>query len=505
MGRTPTLRIGERLGDRFEITDVLPAGGMGEVYRARDTELQRDVAIKLLLGTTQRDLQRFIREAQAGAAFKHANVVSIYDFGTFVYEGDDRPYLVMEFIEGTTLRDRMGKARKDQIIRWLSEVADGLQELHRKGFIHRDVKPSNIMIGTTDDRARIVDFGLAKTEGATITTTNTIVGTIDYLSPEQTEAKTLDFRTDIFSFGVVLYEALTGRHPFHRPKDYHTIHAINFEFPEPIREPEGVIVARCLQKDPIDRYDSAADIARALRELQPSPSRNSTPTQASTVDQDASTVKIDSALPHRRRRHLIAALLLILLVSVIALCRKILPVGVPALRQAIVTPQNAMPAASITVSPGSIGGGQSAHLAWASTNASRIQITPGIGFVAPSGKIDVTPQATTTYIISVWNAAGELARTSAKLEVSPAATGVSGSFFASPDTIHPGESTELKWNSFNATRVVITPGVGSVPLQGRIEVSPRATTTYTITVENASSSTHGTATVYVIGSSTPKR
>jgi serine/threonine protein kinase len=509
MDTTPKIPIGERLDDRFEITEVLPAGGMGEVYRARDTKLQRDVAIKLLLGTALHDHQRFIREAQAGAAFKHANVVSIYDFGTFLHEGHDRPYLVMEFIEGTTLRDRMGKASKDQIIRWLSEVADGLQELHQKGFIHRDVKPSNIMIGTTDNRARIVDFGLAKTEGATITTTNTIVGTIDYLSPEQTEGKPLDFRTDIFSFGIVLYEALTGRHPFHRPKDYHTIHAINFEFPQPIREPEGVIVARCLQKNPIKRYDSAADIASALRELRPTPSRNSAPTEPSAVDQDASTVRIDSTAPHGRWRwYMTAGFVAILLVSMMEFHQKVLPGVAPRIR-ANTAPATAaaqqLPTCGLTATPGTMTFGESAKLRWSSSNAVDAVISPAIGIVGPNGTMDVSPRVTTTYHLVVTTAKGIVAESSVTLLVTGApadlkVTPATGSIIASPATItHQGEVAELRWNSFGATHVVITPSIGIVPLQGRIQVAPTVTTTYTMSINNdtGDNAGRGSATVYV--------
>jgi len=538
MDRTPTLRIGERL-DRFEITDVLPPGGMGEVYRARDTELQRDVAIKLLLRTAPHDLQRFIREAQTGAAFKHPNIVSIFDFGTISRDGHDRPYLVMELIEGTTLRDRMGKANKDQIIRWLSEVADGLEELHRKGVMHRDLKPANIMIGT-DDQARIVDFGLAKTEGTTITTTNTIVGTIDYLSPEQTkQSKGLDYRTDIFSFGIVLYEALTKRHPFRRARDYHTIHAINYEFPDPIRGPVGAIIARCLQKTPTERYGSAADIARALRELQPTPIP-AAPTPVAAVDQNARTLKISvgQITPPVRRWRLIALVATLLSVAIVAFYKQqLLPdaerapqtktapllmatqqtaaLPMPDVERApqtktpplpMATQQTAaLPSCGLTASPGTINLGESAKLTWSSSNAVDAVISPEIGIVGSNGSLDVSPRVTTTYHLVVTNAKGVVAESSVTLLVTGVPAGLkvtptTGSLMASPDTIdRGGEVAMLRWNSFNATHVVITPSIGIVSLHGSIQVAPPVTTTYTMTINNDTGGSAGrtSATVYV--------
>jgi serine/threonine protein kinase len=152
MDKIPTLRIGETFG-RFEIADVLPAGGMGEVYRARDPRLNRYVALKLLLRSEDHDLQRFKREGEMAGQFSHPNIVSIFDAGTQLHADREIPYLVMEFVEGTTLRERMRDASDEQVIRWMSEVADGLEALHQRRVTHRDVKPENIMIGTDDHAA----------------------------------------------------------------------------------------------------------------------------------------------------------------------------------------------------------------------------------------------------------------------------------------------------------------------------------------------------------------
>ncbi len=257
--------------------------------------LQRDVAIKLLLGSGPHDRERFTREARTLAGLSHPNIVGIFEFAIEDHGGRDVPYLVMEFIEGDSLRERTRRSGKDQILRWLCEVADGLAAVHQAGVVHRDLKPANIMIGT-DNRARIVDFGLAKSAGSTVTTSGTIVGTVDYFSPEQTDGlRRLDYRTDIFSFGVVLYEAFTGKHPFRRATDVNTMRAIHLESTERIPGRIGEIVARCLQKRPTDRYDDAADIARDLREFQPASTRETTSPALPAVPNDAATVKIRSS------------------------------------------------------------------------------------------------------------------------------------------------------------------------------------------------------------------
>lgn len=511
MDRTPTLRIGETL-DRFVITDVLPAGGMGEVYRARDTELQRDVAIKLLLRAEGHDLERFVREARIAAGFSHPNLMSIFDVRTQHRGEQTLPYLVMEFIEGQTLGDRMRTAGQDQVIRWLSEVADGLHALHECGVVHRDLKPANIMIGTTDNRARIIDFGLAKTNGSTVTTTGTIVGTVDYFSPEQANQETVDFRTDIFSFGIVLYEALTGRHPFRRPTNLHTMHAIHAESPGPMPSRGGAIVARCLEKIPTNRYDDAADIAHQLRELQPAP-RPNTPatTSAPTVDHDARTVEITSHQPSPlgRRLRLVTLITTLVLTGAIAMYQQQrLPDTAPASRAAnlppLVAAQHALPSCGLTASPGTITFGGSAKLNWLSSNVVDAVISPAIGIVSPNGSVDVSPRITATYHLVVTSAEGSVTESSVTLLVTDTPTAfkanlVSGSIIASPAIIsRKGDVAILAWNSFEATHVVITPSIGIVPLQGRIQVEPRTTTTYTMTISNeAGRSGHGSAIVYV--------
>src|SRR5262249_2737680 len=223
------LGTGTRLGP-YELLSPLGKGGMGEVYRAKDTRLDRTVAIKVLpqdLSSNPQLRQRFEREARAVSALSHAHICVLYDVGQ--QNGID--YLVMEYIEGQSLADRLtkGPLPLDQALGYAVQIADALDKAHRAGIIHRDLKPANIML--TKSGAKLLDFGLAKlrvndpevvfsaesnlpTEQISITGEGTIVGTFQYMAPEQVEAAAVDARTDIFAFGAVLYEMITGRKAF---------------------------------------------------------------------------------------------------------------------------------------------------------------------------------------------------------------------------------------------------------------------------------------------------
>jgi predicted ATPase len=277
------LLVGSRLGP-YEILTPLGAGGMGEVYRARDPRLQRDVAIKVLPASFSQDperLRRFEQEARAAGALNHPNITAIYDLGT--YEG--APYAVQELLEGESLRDLLA-ASKPNLRRGIDigiQIAEGLAAAHEKGIVHRDVKPDNLFV-TKDGRVKILDFGLAKLdrpergdaeETSMPTQTGTqpevVLGTIGYMSPEQATGRVLDFRTDQFSFGAVLYELLTGRRAFRKETPMETLAAILREEPEPavslnpeLPAPLCWIVERCLAKDPKERYASTHDLARDL-------------------------------------------------------------------------------------------------------------------------------------------------------------------------------------------------------------------------------------------------
>src|SRR5512139_85604 len=269
-----------RLGP-YEILSLISAGGMGEVYRARDTRLGREVAVKVLPADLARDggrLQRFQQEAQAASALNHPNVVAVHDVGTH----DEVFFVVSELIDGETLRERLdgGPLSMRKAIDFAAQIARGLAAAHDKGVIHRDLKPENVMI-TRDERAKIVDFGLAKIDtplaslgdpttmptAGRHTLPGTLLGTVAYMSPEQIRSEEVDHRTDVFSFGTMLYEMLTGTRPFGGATAAETFSAILRDDPPTLPgvppDIEGV-VRHCLEKAREDRFQSARDLAFAL-------------------------------------------------------------------------------------------------------------------------------------------------------------------------------------------------------------------------------------------------
>ena len=278
-----TLSKGTRFGP-YEILAPLGAGGMGEVYRARDARLGREVAVKVLPAELASDadrLKRFEKEARSASALNHPNIVTIFDIG----QADSVSYIAMELVEGTTLRELLlaGSLPLKKILQIAAQVADGLAKAHEAGIVHRDLKPENVMV-TEDGRVKILDFGLAKVAqpdsdtAASVSPTITrgtepgiVMGTVGYMSPEQASGHPLDFRSDQFSFGSVLYEMATGRRAFEgntKPeilaaiirKEPQPIGAVNSEIPVPLRW----IVERCLSKDSRERYASTVDLARDL-------------------------------------------------------------------------------------------------------------------------------------------------------------------------------------------------------------------------------------------------
>ena len=265
---------------------------MGEVYRARDVKLNRDVAIKVLPAAYSADadrLRRFEQEAQAAGALNHPNVLAVHDVGIH----DGAPYVVSELLEGETFRDilNQGPLAQRKAINYATLIAHGLAAAHEKGIIHRDLKPENIFI-TKDDRVKILDFGLAKlitpggnnvvqTDVATLkaqTSAGTVMGTVGYMSPEQVRGQPVDQRSDIFSFGAVLYEALSGRRAFYSDSAVESLNAILKEEPPDLNEANTKInpqlekiVRRCLEKKPERRFHSAHDLSFALEALTISP------------------------------------------------------------------------------------------------------------------------------------------------------------------------------------------------------------------------------------------
>jgi len=268
---------GIRLGP-YEITAPIGAGGMGEVYRARDPRLGRDVAIKILPTDLSADadrLRRFEQEARAAAALSHPNILAVYDIG----QHDSAPYIVSELLAGETLRERLngGALPVRKAVDYAVQIAHGLVAAHEKGIVHRDLKPENIFV-TADGRVKILDFGLAKLTQAEpvaaamsalpTTPPNTlpgiVLGTVGYMAPEQVRGVAADHRADIFAFGAVLYEMLSGQRAFQRETGVETMTAILNDdppdFPAAERHvPPGLarIVERCLEKSPSRRFQTA--------------------------------------------------------------------------------------------------------------------------------------------------------------------------------------------------------------------------------------------------------
>src|SRR5271157_3069500 len=285
MALTPGTKLGP-----YEIQSPLGAGGMGEVYRARDSRLERDVALKVLpeLFTLEPDrLRRFEQEARAVAALNHPNILAVFDIG----QHNGSPFLVSELLEGETLRavlDR-GAIPQRKTIEYGVQIAHGLAAAHEKGIVHRDLKPENVFV-TKDGRIKILDFGLAKlaqkagkeSDDVTLTGSHTavglVMGTASYMAPEQVRGESADPRTDIFAFGAVLYEMLSGVRAFRRDTPAETMTAVLKDDPpdlstqssdatRPVSPALERIVRRCLEKSPEQRFQSARDLSFALSAL----------------------------------------------------------------------------------------------------------------------------------------------------------------------------------------------------------------------------------------------
>jgi eukaryotic-like serine/threonine-protein kinase len=293
------LSSGTMLGP-YEVQSPLGAGGMGEVYRARDTRLDRTVAIKILpshLSSNPEAKQRFDREARTISGLSHPNVCQLYDVGS---QGGTS-YLVMEYLEGETLASRLSKGplTPDQVLKCGIEICEGLEKAHKSGVVHRDLKPGNIML--TRSGAKLMDFGLAKpvssasalrsgltetlaTPQHPLTTEGTIVGTFQYMAPEQVEGKDADARSDIFALGAVLYEMVTGRRAFEGKTAASIIAAILAAEPPPILALQPLApttleatVRSCLAKDPDERLQTAHDVKLQLKWIKESGSSSRLP------------------------------------------------------------------------------------------------------------------------------------------------------------------------------------------------------------------------------------
>jgi serine/threonine protein kinase len=316
-----TLQPGEQIGP-YEILEPLARGGMGEVYKARDTRLRREVALKMLPDASAHDadsLRRFDRETHAVAALNHPNILAIHDTGSYRAV----PYAVTELLQGETLAERLrsGPLHPQKALDIASQVAEGLAAAHAGGVVHRDIKPENIFL-TNDGRAKILDFGIARIEqpvrtpgisgspARRETSSIFLVGTAGYMSPEQVRGKPIDARSDIFSFGATFYEMLAGRRAFSRESPVETLGAVLRDEPQKYPETEKIpaelrgFIFRCLEKDPADRYQSVRDLLIDLRAY-----------HAEQLSGAAERVSVRSEPPwkHRRTRVLLRTLVGVLL------------------------------------------------------------------------------------------------------------------------------------------------------------------------------------------------
>jgi serine/threonine protein kinase len=309
--------IGKRL-KQYEVESQLGQGGMGVVYRARDTRLDRPVALKVLMSELTGDperQQRFLREARAAAAVTHPAIAQIYD----VDEADGITFIAMELVEGQTVRKLIEGRDLDlqSAVDIALQVSEGLARAHEAGIVHRDIKSDNIMV-TRDGHAKILDFGLAKLldpepgsvdqdsarETLTKTRAGVVLGTISYMSPEQARGRAVDPRSDIFSLGIVLYEMVTGELPFHGASALDTLHAIAYEEIRPVTVvrknlPGDVhrVVSRCLRKRPEDRYPSSESLAADLKILKRDIESGIQPRRISGTGMQSAAEWLRSSLP----------------------------------------------------------------------------------------------------------------------------------------------------------------------------------------------------------------
>ena len=363
---TTAIPAGTKIG-RFEIRSQIGAGGMGEVYRARDEKLNRDVAIKVLPAAFSEHpdrLNRFEQEAQATGTLNHPNILAVYDVGT--HEG--APYVVSELLEGESLRSRIdeGPVSPRKAIEYATQIAHGLAAAHDKRIIHRDIKPDNIFI-TDDDRIKILDFGLAKlvqpatdeiaqTDIATRkvhTDPGTVMGTAGYMSPEQVRGRSTDHRSDIFSFGAVLYEMVSGRRAFRGESAIETLNAILKEEPTElaatgVTAPQGLekIVLHCLEKSPERRFQSASDVAFALDALSDVSSNSSKTIAVSSIDRGRRRISNESVI------WIAACLLLASMAAIFAFAYFRRPqASEQVLSLSVAIPENVTEISDITLSP----------------------------------------------------------------------------------------------------------------------------------------------------------
>ena len=272
--------IGKILGNRYERLEKIGTGGMGDVYKAHDRRLDRIVAIKILKQQYNEDsnfIKKFKRESLAAASISHPSIVSIYDVGSEENQKETVHYIVMEFIDGKTLKELIqdeNKIPEKRALNYAIQIAEALKVAHSKNIVHRDIKSQNIMI-TRDDRVKVTDFGIARiADNTTVTATNAIMGSVHYFSPEQARGGKVDNRSDIYSLGIVIYEMLTGKLPFDAENPVSVaLMQVQSNMPMPSDSVPGIsketdlLVKKLTMKDPEDRYENAQAVIRDIKNI----------------------------------------------------------------------------------------------------------------------------------------------------------------------------------------------------------------------------------------------
>src|ERR1051326_3520919 len=300
----------------YQILEKLGEGGMGVVYKAQDTRLDRFVALKFLphhLTANETEKARFLQEAKAASALNHPNVCTIYG----IEEHDGQQFIEMEFVDGVTLREKLPVEKLNDVLTYGIQIADALQEAHSKGIVHRDIKADNVMVNAKN-QIKVMDFGLAKLKGTLkLTRTSSTVGTLAYMAPEQIQGGDVDARSDIFSFGAVLFEMITGHMPFRGEHEAAMMYSILNEEPESVQKyPQEIsseidrIIRRALEKDPADRYQHVDDMVSELRRVQKQSTRVVRPDAANPVPAQGTPQR--EARPSKNTPWLVAAGVLVL-------------------------------------------------------------------------------------------------------------------------------------------------------------------------------------------------
>ena len=507
--------IGKTLG-QYHIVTELGTGGMSTVYKGYHSVLEYPVAVKILSPEQAMDpdvVTRFLREARSAAALQHPNVITIYDVGS----QDNIHYIAMEYVKGSTLAglvEACGPLPYERIVNIVHQLASALDYAHQRGFVHRDVKPSNIMVDPAqDDRVVLTDFGLVQVVGGSkLTRTGLIVGTLAYMSPEQAHGEGTDHRTDIYSLGVTMYHMFTGKVPFDRPTPPAILLALVQGMPPPMSQPGReispeveAVVLKAMAKDPADRYDSTCEMANrlecavtgsgdAIMPDKPDVSRTLPVDEAARWTRPGPPAPMPPAAKRRWGWFVAAAGIASVLVAAgILFASQIahLLTPVPVVNR-------------FDVRPSEIVQGDSVQIEWDVSNADTVSIGPDIQSDAPSsGSIQHRPSESTSYELLLPNGGRRLHR----VIVRPAPEAPTIEYFTVPQQQVRGAEVVLSWKvTGQVTNVEISANfqtMSSLPPEGQISVVAEQTVSFILIAHNGELRSSRTAELHIVDPPTP--